>query len=251
MLIECNHVIGDLEALRTQVLGHLVLEDGAEQMALLVGGGRNYGLGAGDGLCGLFELLAFKATLLGAQSLGLGDCLYIGVSGRLGKALRKKIISGIAVGYVNYVAQPAEFIHVISQQYLHLHFSTCPYFKSVSVRVTVCVGQCLRSKRQKRHKPCVFYGPFDFALAAGTVAAALARIYLAAMRQQLLQGLDILVIHVFLAPPAKPALGLLRRRQLTGVVRPVVSSFASFASSVVSSFAKFRHIFTSMNNLGF
>jgi hypothetical protein len=64
------------------------------------------------------------------------------------------------------------------------------------------------------------------------------------MRQQLLQGLDIFVIHVLLSPPAKPALGLLRRRQLTRVVRPVVSSFASFASSVVSSFAKFRHIFT-------
>jgi len=104
-------------------------------------------------------------------------------------------------------------------------------------------GLC--AKRQKRHKSCAFDCTFDLALTAGTIAAALARIYLAAMRQQFLQGLDILVIHVLLAPPAKPTLGLLRRRKLTGIVRPVVSSFAS---SVVSSFAKFRHIFTSMNN---
>ena len=100
-------------------------------------------------------------------------------------------------------------------------------------------GLC--AKRQKRHKSCAFDCAFDLALTAGAIAAALARIYLAAMRQQLLQGLDVLVIHVFLTPPAKPALGLLRRRQLMGVVRPVVSSFAS---SIVSSFAIFRHIFT-------
>jgi hypothetical protein len=110
-------------------------------------------------------------------------------------------------------------------------------------------GLC--AKRQKRHKSCAFDCAFDLALTAGAIAAALARINLAAMRQQLLQGLDILVIHILLAPPAEPALGLLRRRKLTGIVRPVVSSFASVASSVISSFAKFRHIFTSMNNFWF
>ena len=77
-------------------------------------------------------------------------------------------------------------------------------------------GLC--AKRQKRHKSCAFDCTFDLALTAGTIAAALARIYLAAMRQQFLQGLDILVIHVLLAPPAKPTLGLLRRRKLTGIV---------------------------------
>lgn len=66
------------------------------------------------------------------------------------------------------------------------------------------------------------------------------------MRQQFLQGLDILVIHVLFAPPAEPALGLLRHGQLTGIVRPVISSFAS---SVVSSFAIFRHIFTFIKTL--
>jgi hypothetical protein len=94
-------------------------------------------------------------------------------------------------------------------------------------------GLC--AKRQKGHKSCAFYCVLDLALAAGTIAAAFAGVYLAAMRQQFLQGLDILVIHVLLASPAEPALGLLRCRQLTGVVRPVISSFASVASSVLAS----------------
>jgi hypothetical protein len=80
------------------------------------------------------------------------------------------------------------------------------------VSFQVRVGQCSRSKRQKGHKPCAFNGAFYLALAAGAVAAALAGIYLAAVRQQLAQRFDVLVIDVFLAAPAKPALRLLRRR---------------------------------------
>jgi hypothetical protein len=76
----------------------------------------------------------------------------------------------------------------------------------------------LSTERQKRHKSCAFDGPFDLALAAGTVAAAFARVYLAAMCQQLLQGFDILVINVLFASPAKPTRGLLMSGHLVGPV---------------------------------
>jgi len=50
----------------------------------------------------------------------------------------------------------------------------------------------------------------DLSLAAGTIAAALAGIYLTAMGQKLLQRIDILVVNVFYALSAETALSLAR-----------------------------------------
>jgi hypothetical protein len=71
------------------------------------------------------------------------------------------------------------------------------------------------SKRQQRHIPGPFNGLFYLTLAAGAIAAALARVYLAAMRQQLRQCLDVLVINIFFAPAAKATLRLLPRAYVT------------------------------------
>jgi hypothetical protein len=122
--------------------------------------------------------------------------------------------------------------------------------------VTQSTGSGLSSKRQKRYKPCVFDGPLGLALAAGTVTAAFARVYLAAMRQQLLQGLGVLVIDVLFAPPAKPTLGLLRRGSPASVVLPVIFPATAKRTSTVLrrisfaetiSFFEFRHISPSKN----
>jgi len=45
-------------------------------------------------------------------------------------------------------------------------------------------------------------------LTAGTIAAALAGVYLAAIGQELLQSLDVLVVNVFYASSAKTTLRL-------------------------------------------
>ena len=50
---------------------------------------------------------------------------------------------------------------------------------------------------------------FGLSLALGAVAAALPRVYLAAIRQKFLQRLNVLVVNVFYASSAKPARRLL------------------------------------------
>jgi len=45
-------------------------------------------------------------------------------------------------------------------------------------------------------------------LAAGAVAAALTRVYLAAIGQEPLEGLDVFVVDVFVASPAETTLRL-------------------------------------------
>jgi len=64
-------------------------------------------------------------------------------------------------------------------------------------------------ERQQGHIPGALDSPFRLALTTGTVAAALARVYLAAIRQELLERFNILVVNVFHATPAKTALRLL------------------------------------------
>jgi hypothetical protein len=68
-----------------------------------------------------------------------------------------------------------------------------------------------RGKRQQRHIPGTLNGLLYLTLAAGTIAAALARVYLAAMGQQFRQGLNILIIDIFFAPSAKATLRLFPR----------------------------------------
>jgi hypothetical protein len=68
-----------------------------------------------------------------------------------------------------------------------------------------------RGKRQQRHIPGTLNGLFHFTLAPGTIAASLARVYLAAMGQQFRQGLNVLIIDILLAPSAKTTLRLLPR----------------------------------------
>ena len=100
----------------------------------------------------------------------------------------------------------------------------------------------LRGKGQKGHKSCVFDGLFDLSLTAGTVAAALAGVYLAAMRQQLLQRLDIFIIDVLFAASAKPALCLLTRGDSACFHIHFIVPTSAKAIVGSPSLFKFRHI---------
>lgn len=81
--------------------------------------------------------------------------------------------------------------------------------------------------RQQRHIPSELNRLFDLALTAGTIAAALARVYLATMRQELGKGVDVLIVNVFSASPAETTLGLLPRSHKRGSSSRVFSSYHS------------------------
>jgi hypothetical protein len=81
--------------------------------------------------------------------------------------------------------------------------------------------------RQQRHIPSEFNRLFDLALTAGTIAAALARVYLAPMRQELGKGVDVLIVNVFSASPAETTLGLLPRSHKRSSSSRVSSSYPS------------------------
>jgi len=71
------------------------------------------------------------------------------------------------------------------------------------------VWESLRAIRQQGHIPGTFNRLFHLPLAAGTIAAALARVYLAAIGQKLLQSLDVLVVNILHTSSAKTTLRLL------------------------------------------
>ena len=81
--------------------------------------------------------------------------------------------------------------------------------------------------RQQRHIPSEFNRLFDLALTAGTIAAALAGVYLAPMRQELDKGVDVLIVNVFLASPAETTLGLVARSHERGSSSAVFSFYPS------------------------
>jgi hypothetical protein len=93
----------------------------------------------------------------------------------------------------------------------------------------------LSSKRQQRHIPGTFNCLFRLSLTAGTIAAALAGVYLAAVGQKLLQSLDVLVVNVFYASSAKTTL-----RLLTSTHKARLSSPASVHIPSGSHFASHR-----------
>ena len=66
----------------------------------------------------------------------------------------------------------------------------------------------LARERQQADETCALDCQSDFTLAACTVAAALAGKYLPAMRKQLAQNLEVLVVNIFRLRPAEPALCL-------------------------------------------
>jgi hypothetical protein len=84
-------------------------------MTLLVSRSGDYGLSAIDGLRCPFELLVFEMALFGSLRLGLSDCPYIRIRGGLGEAPREQAVSSIAVGNIEHVAEPAEFVYVANQ----------------------------------------------------------------------------------------------------------------------------------------
>ena len=86
--------------------------------------------------------------------------------------------------------------------------------------------------RQQCHIPGALNGFFHLSLTTRTIAAALARVYLAAMRQKFLQRLYVFVINVLDAPSAKPTL-----RPVANPARPAQRRSCSLSSS--------SHIFSS------
>ena len=79
--------------------------------------------------------------------------------------------------------------------------------------------------RQQRHITSEFNRLFDLALTASTIAAALAGVYLAPMRQEPGKGVDVLIVNVFLASPAETTLGLVARSHKRGSSSPVSSFY--------------------------
>ena len=91
----------------------------------------------------------------------------------------------------------------------------------------------LRRKRKQCHVPRALDGPLGLSLAAGTVAAALAIVYLAAVGQKLRKSLDVFVVDVLYPASAKTTLSLITSSSKTRL-SPVAGSATFFRSTFLS-----------------
>ena len=90
-------------------------------------------------------------------------------------------------------------------------------------------------KRQQRHIPGAFNRPLGLPLTTGTVATALARVYLAAIGQEFRKSIDVFVVNVLYAASAESALSLLTGARKTRFPSVAVSAASSLSVSLCTS----------------